>query len=119
MTAINAAYAARSLVELRTLNEKPDRAPSATTSTDEQRLAALHDRLQQIQRRLRQVEQEFRELMNSPTMQMNLDIKLAQRQGRDLLAEMAIDIEKGLARKRAEMDFLMAQLKQLGIASYY
>jgi predicted nucleic acid-binding Zn-ribbon protein len=117
MTAINAAYAARSLVELQALAEKPDRAPSAEAGTDEQRLAALRDKLQQIQRRLREVEQETRDLMNSPTMQMSLDIKFAQRQGRDLLAEMAADVEKDLTRKRVELDFLVAQLKQLGIAS--
>ena len=104
-------------MELQALAEKPDRSPSAETGTDEQRLAALRDRLQQIQRRLREVEQELRELTHSPTMQMNLDIKLAQRQGRDLLAEMAADVEKDLARKRVELDFLAAQLKQLGIAS--
>jgi predicted nucleic acid-binding Zn-ribbon protein len=117
MTAVNAAYAARSLVELQALTEKPDRSPSVETGTDEQRLAALRDRLQQIQRRLREVEQEIRELTNSPTMQMNLDIKFAQRQGRDLLAEMAADVEKDLTRKRVELDFLVAQLKQLGITS--
>jgi predicted nucleic acid-binding Zn-ribbon protein len=117
MTAVNAAYAARSLVELQALAEKPDRSPSAETGTDEQCLAALRDRLQQIQRRFREVKQEIRELTNSPTMQMNLDVKFAQRQRRDLLAEMAADVEKDLARKRVELDFLVAQLKQLGIAS--
>jgi curved DNA-binding protein CbpA len=90
MTAVNAAYAARSLVELQALAEKPDRSPSAETGTDEQ---------------------------HSPTMQMNLDVKFAQRQGRDLLAEMAVDVKKDLARKRVELDFLVAQLKQLGIVS--
>jgi predicted nucleic acid-binding Zn-ribbon protein len=117
MTAINAAYAARSLVELQALAQRPDRSRSAETGTDEQRLAALRDKLQQIRRRLGEVEQEIRELMNSPTMQMSLDVKFAQRQGRDLLAEMAADVERDLARKRVELDFLMAQLKQLGIAS--
>jgi len=80
-------------------------------------LAALRDRLQQIQRRLQEVGQEIRELTNSSTMQMNLDVKFAQRQGRDLLAEMAADVEKDLARKRVELDFLVVQLKQLGIVS--
>ncbi len=117
MAAVNAAYAARSLAELQALAQRPDRSPSAEIGTDEQRLAALHDRLQQIQRRLREVEQEIRELTNSPTMQINLDAKLAQRQGRDLLAEMAADLEKDLTRKRVELDFLVAQLKQLGIAT--
>jgi predicted nucleic acid-binding Zn-ribbon protein len=117
MTAVNAAYAVRSLVELQAMAEKPDRSPSAEIGADEQRLTALRDRLQQIQRRLWEVEQEIRELMNSPTMQMNLDIKFAQQRGRDLLAEMATDVERDLARKRVELDFLRAQLKQLGIVS--
>jgi chromosome segregation ATPase len=117
MTAINAAYAARSLVELEALAEKPEHSSTAENGADKQRLAALRDRLQQIQRRLREVEQEIRELTNSPTMQMSLDVKFAERQGRDLLAEMAADVEKDLARKRVELDFLRAQLKQLGIAS--
>jgi len=117
MTAINAAYAARSLVELQALAEKPDRSPSAETGTDEQRLAALRDKLRQIRRRLREVEQEIRELMDGSTMQMSLNVKFAQRRGRDLLAEMAADVEKDLARKRVELDFLVAQLKQLGIVS--
>jgi predicted nucleic acid-binding Zn-ribbon protein len=115
MTAINAAYAARSLVELQSLAEKPDRSPSAETGTDEQRLAALRDKLRQIRRRLREVEQEIRELMDGSTMQMSLNVKFAQRQGRDLLAEMAADVERDLERKRVELDFLVAQLKQLGI----
>lgn len=117
MTAVNAAYAARSLVELQALSKKPDRSPSAENGTDKQRLAALRDRWQQIQRRLREVEQEIRELTHSPTMQMRLDVKLAQRQGRDLLAEMAMEVGKDLARKRVELDFLVAQLKQLEIVS--
>jgi len=116
MTAINAAYAARSLVELQALVEKPDRSPAAETGAD--RLATLKDKLQQIQRRLREVKQEIRELTNSEMIQMSLDIKFAQRQGRDLLAEIAVDVEEELARKRVELDFLVAQLKQLGIEGW-
>lgn len=118
MTAVNAAYAARSLVELQALAEKPDRSPAAETGTDEHRLAALNDKLQQIQRRLREVEQEIRRLTNSEMIQMSLEVKLAQRQGRDLLAEVAADVEQDLGRKRAELDFLLAQLRQLGIESW-
>jgi predicted nucleic acid-binding Zn-ribbon protein len=117
MTAINAAYAARSLVELQALAKKPDRSPSDETGTNEQRLAALRDKLRQIQRRLREVEREIRELMDGSTMQMSLNVKFARRQGRDLLAAMAADVENDLDRKRVELDFLVAQLKQLGIAT--
>ena len=117
MTAVNAAYAARSLVELQALAETSDRSPSAETGTDEQRLTALRDRRQQVERRLREVEQEIRDLMNSPAIDLSLDVKLARRQGRDLLAEMAADVEKELERKRVELDLMLAYMKQLGIAS--
>jgi hypothetical protein len=117
MTAVNAAYAARSLVELEALAQKPDRSPADQTGADEQRLAALKDKLQQIQRRLLEVEREIRELTNSELIQLSLDIKFAQRQGRDLLAEMAANVEEDLARKRTELELLVTQLRELGIES--
>ncbi|MFQ6101504.1 MAG: J domain-containing protein [Anaerolineae bacterium] len=113
MTAVNAAYGARSLVELQALAETPDRLPLVEAGTDEQRLAALRDKLQQIQRRLWEVEQELRELTNSQMIELSLEVKLAQRQGRDLLAEMAADVEEDLARKRVVLDSLVAELEQL------
>ncbi len=116
MTAINAAYAARSLVELRALAAEPDRSPSGGPTTDEQRLTALQEELQRIEQRLREVEQEIYDLTHSPTMEMMLDVKLAKWRGRDLLAEMAAKIEKDLARKRVEVDLLVAQFKELGMS---
>ena len=116
MTAVNAAYAARSLVELEALSAQPDRLSAAETGTDEQRLAALQDRLQQIERRLQEVEQEILDLTNSPEVTLSLDVKFARRQGRDLLAEMAAAVEADLGRKRAELDYLVAEMRQLGIA---
>jgi hypothetical protein len=41
-------------------------------------------------------------------------VKLAKRQGRDLLGEMAADLEHKIARKTAERDFLKSQFDQLG-----
>ncbi len=117
MTAVNAAYAARSLAELQALAEKPDRSPSAEPDTDEQRLTALRDRLQQVERRLQEVEHEIHDLMNSPEIDLRLDIKLARRQGRDLLAEMATNVEKELERKRVELDLMLAYMRELGITS--
>jgi predicted nucleic acid-binding Zn-ribbon protein len=115
MAAINAAYGARSLTELRALAQTPDYA-SAQVSTDKQRLDALRETLQHIRRRLRQVKVEIHDLTHGQTMEMSLKVKLARQQGQDLLAEIAADVEKDLDRKRTELDFMMTQLKQLGIA---
>ena len=58
---------------------------------------------------------EIYELTHGSTMEMSLRVKLARQRGRDLLAEMVKDVEMDLDRKRIELDFLMVQLKQLGI----
>ena len=115
MQAINAAYAARSLVELQKMAEQPDRPPAVQTSTDTERLVALQERLQQIERRLQKVEQEIRELTDGPDMALSIEVKLARWDGRDLLAEMAAEAEAMLTQKRAELDALKAEIEQLGL----
>ena len=45
-----------------------------------------------------------------PIVQLNLEAKLARRQGRSLLSEMANDLRRKLARKKAERDYLKSQL---------
>jgi hypothetical protein len=117
MAAVNAAYAARDLAGLEALAEKAERSQWVETGTPEQRLAGLKEKLAQLQQRLQQVQNEIRELVDSPAAQMSLDVKLARRQGRDLLAEMAAQTAKELTRKRAELDFMLAQLRQLGITA--
>jgi type II secretory pathway pseudopilin PulG len=120
MAAINAAYQARNLAELQALaverRERREGEEGKEGRVREEGMAALRDRLEQIRRRLGEVEQEIRGLTNSQTLQMSLDVKLARRQGRDLLAEMSVEVEADLERKRAELDWMVAQLKQLGIA---
>jgi hypothetical protein len=115
MQAINAAYAARSLVELQKLAEQPDRAPTVQTNTDKERLVALQERLRQIEHRLQEVKQEIREITDGPDMALSLEIKLARWDGRDLLAEMAAEAEAALTQKRSKLDALRVEMEQLGL----
>jgi hypothetical protein len=115
MQAINAAYAARSLVELQKMAEQPDRPPAVQTSTDTDHLVALKERLRQIKHRLQEVEREIQELTDSPDMAFSLEIKLARWDGRDLLAEMAAEAEAMLAQKHSELNALKAEMEQLGL----
>ncbi|MBC8444723.1 MAG: hypothetical protein H8D77_01220 [Chloroflexi bacterium] len=116
MAAVNAAYAARDLSGLEALAAGSDRVPVGAGGTVEQRLAALRQKRQQMQRRLREVEREIRDLNNSQMMEISLRAKLARRQGRDLLRELAIEVKKELVRRQTELDFLIAQLRELGIS---
>jgi len=115
MTAINAAYEAQSLTELQALAARPDRHMASDKGTGQQRLEALCERLRQIERRIREVDQEILDLTQGSIVELSLHVKLASQQGQDLLSEMASDVERDLERKRVELDFLQAQLRQLGI----
>ena len=115
MTAINAAYTAQSLTELQALAARPERSIRSGKGADRQRLAALRDRLEYLERRLAQVSQEIHDLTHSPLMELSIEVKLTASKGRYLLAEMAAEVDKNLERKHAELDFLRAQLRQLGI----
>ena len=114
MAEINAAYEARSRTELEALAARPQRVTRAG-SGNLQRLEALTERLKYLQQRVREVEREIDEWLHGPLMDISLEVKLAARQGQDLMAEMAAQVEKDLERKQAELDFLRAQLIQLGI----
>jgi predicted nucleic acid-binding Zn-ribbon protein len=121
MAAVNAAYDAQSLAELQALAAKPARrsARDAGPGADRERLEALRERLRHIRSRIREAEQEIYDLTHGSLVEMSLEVKLAARDGQDLLAEMSAEVEQVLERKRAELDFLRAQLRQLGILSPY
>jgi chromosome segregation ATPase len=118
MTAINDAYAARSLVELVALAETAeaiiDTGHARPGQTEAQLVQALQAELTRCQRRLREIEKELRNLRYRPSVELSIEVKLARGQGRDLLAEIAADYEQKVARKTAERDMLKAQFDQLG-----
>lgn len=118
MTAVNDAYAARSLTELLALAQEPSPAiflggPSSG-QTEAQMIEALEGELVRCQRRLREIEIELRNLHRRPSVQLGMEVKLARQRGHDLLGQMAADLEHKIARKTAERDLLKGQIDQLG-----
>ena len=118
MQAINDAYAARSLTELVALAEEPDTVidigRGRRGQSEAQMIEALRAELARCQRRLREIEKELRNLRFRPSVELSLEVKAARLQGRDLLAEMAEELDRKVAQKMAERDMLKAQLDQLG-----
>jgi predicted nucleic acid-binding Zn-ribbon protein len=118
MAAINAAYAARSLTELKALAQEMDTyihtGRAQPGQTEAQLMQALRAELERCRRRLHEIENELRSLHQRPSVQLSLEVKLARRQGRDLLADVASDLEAKIARKAVERDMLKAQFDQLG-----
>lgn len=117
MTAINDAYAARSLVELVALAQGIDTIDTGrdrSAQTEAQMIEALQAELKRCQRRRQDIERQLRHLHLRPSVDLSLEVKAAWRQGRDLLAEMVADVEQKIARKTVELDMLKIQFDQLG-----
>jgi hypothetical protein len=74
----------------------------------------LETELIRIRRRKQEIQVEAQNLHNHPLVQISLQVKLARVNGRNLLGEMAVDLERNVEIKLAERDKLRAQLENLG-----
>jgi cob(I)alamin adenosyltransferase len=119
MRAVNDAYRAGSMVELMALAEElegyvvntavPPPSPQATN----QMMQALQEELARIQRQLYYVDNQLTNLPNRPMVALMVEVKFGKREGRDVLAEMAADLERKIARKEVERDIIKSQFDQL------
>lgn len=115
MAALNEAYESGSLIELVALANEPaeDRTgPADITGTATDMVKVLEKELNRLRRQMLLLQNEIENLHNLPLVQLSLEIKMAQRNGRDLLAEIATDLKRQIARKTAERDNLKTQLDQ-------
>ncbi len=67
--------------------------------------------LERLNQKLAAVLQQIRRLSSLPIVKLSLDVKLARYARRDLLGEMAGELEYKLARKMAERDYLQAEIQ--------
>jgi chromosome segregation ATPase len=113
MAALNEAYAARSLAEIAALHDVRNTDESGQQQTEAQMADVLDKELARVRRRLFQVQNEKENLHNRPTVRLSVDVKLARRQGRDLLGEMSRDLRYRVRELAAERDELKQQIDQL------
>ncbi|MCP4415803.1 MAG: J domain-containing protein [Chloroflexi bacterium] len=116
MAAINDAYQAKSMVELIALAEEMEAHQSrlqANPQVDKEMAQALQEEIERCRRRLQAIDVELQNLPNRSLVDLALQVKLAQREGRDLLTEMAGELEHKIARKSAERDMLRSQFNNL------
>jgi exonuclease VII small subunit len=117
MTAVNDAYAARSLAELMALVQELERHGQtdafAEKETGVDMVKALEEELARCQRRLRQIELEMHSLYTHHLVELSTEVKFGKQQGRDILAEMAEEVERRIARKTVERDMMKSQFDNL------
>lgn len=119
MAAINDAYAARSMMELMALARDMKGAEGgglpAAGKTDEEMVQVLEQEIRRCRRRLREIDLEMDQLHHHHLVKLMVEVKFAKRQGRDLLAEMAEEVARKMARKEVERDMIKAQFDGLDL----
>jgi hypothetical protein len=66
---------------------------------------------EQVQQKLKAVREQIAQMSSLPIVKLSLEVKLAEHAGRNLLGEMAADLQYKLRRKQAERDYLQAQIR--------
>lgn len=117
MMVVNEAYAARSAPELLALAEESEEAVAQFVPDENETLAdmvrALESEIARCRLRIQAIQGEIQQFHHNPIVQTSLEMKLARRQGRDLLGEMANDLKRKIAQKTAERDMIKAQFDNL------
>ncbi len=125
MTAVNDAYKAGSLVELVALAEEKDAfvteamtipqtpKPEPRPQTEMAMVQVLEDELERHRRRLFQVQDALQNFHHRPMVELALEARFARRDGRDLLAEMAAEAQRKIARKEVEREMIRVQFENL------
>ncbi|TET96851.1 MAG: hypothetical protein E3J30_10745 [Anaerolineales bacterium] len=106
MAQVNDAYAAQNLSVMRKLAQKPDRPETPATKTREQIIVDLKAEIVRLDRVILALERQLQELINSHTVRLMLEVSIAERDGGNLLAEMAADIRTEIASLEAELEAL-------------
>lgn len=109
MGQINEAYAARRIDELRGFIDVPEK-PAALQAEREPppqiRLQQLEKLYRELGAKIEAMKRERDRRMHGPMIELQIDAKLARRQGRDLIKEMAAAAQRELEEKQRELEEL-------------
>jgi hypothetical protein len=103
MVKVNAAYAAQDLAALQALAEIPLEAEALPSKTREQLVAELGVEIRRLDGVILDLRHTLQQLTNSHLVRLMLDATMAKRAGRDMLADMAVDLKVEIARLEAEL----------------
>lgn len=113
MTAVNRAFTAGSLAELKALAlgvKLPDDIHKSLAAIRPTAQDPAERELAEARRRLRDLRDKIQRHHQHPSVLLSLNVALARAEGQDLLAEMARDLRKKIAHKAVQRDFLRSQL---------
>jgi hypothetical protein len=105
MARVNTAYHAQDLAALRQLAAEPDAVPATPPApkTRGQILAELQAEIERLDRLAANLERQIDELAKSPAVRLKLDAVFARRAGRDLVVELAAQLQADLTQAEKEL----------------
>ncbi|HEX9676437.1 MAG TPA: J domain-containing protein [Anaerolineales bacterium] len=103
MGKVNAAYSAGDLEELRRLAQQPDQPPPEQPQSRERILVELSGEIRRLSALQTGLKNELDRLLRSQTVQLQLEVSMARLDGRDMLGEIASDLQLQIARAEAEL----------------
>jgi hypothetical protein len=107
MTKINRAYAAGDVETLQSFLEPPSTPEPVRRKSRTETIQELRAELQRLDRVVRNLQNDLNRLVNSEIVQLMLDVSIAQREGRDLLGEMAEQLMVKIEHLEAEYRALL------------
>ncbi len=103
MAKVNEAYAAGDLRALSQLAEQGVEPPPQRTQSREQILVELSGEIRRLDRLVTTLQNELDRLLRSQTVQLRLEVSMARQAGRDMLGEMAAELQLQIAEVEAEL----------------
>jgi predicted nucleic acid-binding Zn-ribbon protein len=106
MGRINTAYHAQDLAALRQMAGEPSAAPASAAPAAKSRaqvLAELQAEIERLDQLAARLERELDDLAKSPAVRLKLDAVFARRAGRDLVGELAAQLQADLSRAEKEL----------------
>jgi hypothetical protein len=106
MSQVNSAYAAQNITEMKKLAQQSDRPETPAARSREQIIVDLQAEIVRLDRVVLALDRQLQDLINSDTVRLMLEVSIAERNGRNLLSEMATDIRTEIARLEVELEML-------------
>lgn len=103
MAEINAAYQSKDLAALRALQDRSDRPPPPVDKTSEEQTIEMQAEVIRLDGVIAKLQRQLNELAASELVQLQLSVSMAKQSGRDLLAEIARDLEREIAQVKVEL----------------
>lgn len=110
MAKVNEAYAAQDIAALRALEDKPDWDKAAPVKTKAQIMADMRREIRRLDGVIATLQRTLQQLSISHTVKLMLDVSMARRAGKDLLAEMAVDLQSEITIMETELAELKSRL---------